>query len=320
MQSNSHLLAPFYVHKYDGIASHILSAQSERTNLGDRNARVCRFCERDHRFTTFRNKAHVIPEALGNRRLFSYYECDECNSAFGSGIETDLGSWSMPCRTISRIVGKRGVPTIKQVGVDRSWRIQYEPDGFHLTHYEDNPVFVVDEESRTIEFCLTRDPYTPVHVLKAFVKIGLGLVPDHELAAFQPARRWIMNASQTSVLAAPLAFETFMPGPMPSDVILAMVLRRRPGTRDVPYAFLVLAYGNYMYQVSIPCPERDQEVEHRRLDLPPLVAVPGLALQHGVPVVKQLQLCGQERVSGCQVRVVMSYERSESVADDASSA
>ena len=35
----------------------------------------------------------MIPEALGNKGLITYEECDECNSKFGKTIEKDLQSF-----------------------------------------------------------------------------------------------------------------------------------------------------------------------------------------------------------------------------------
>jgi len=52
---------------------------------------------------------------LVNKSLFTAYECDMCNDDFGKGIEQDLGNWSKPKRTMARIRGKSGVPTLNEV-------------------------------------------------------------------------------------------------------------------------------------------------------------------------------------------------------------
>jgi hypothetical protein len=58
---------------------------------------------------------------LGNKSVESTYECDACNEIFGKGIENDLGNWSKPMRTLARIRGKSGVPTIKKTGDAPGW-------------------------------------------------------------------------------------------------------------------------------------------------------------------------------------------------------
>jgi hypothetical protein len=34
-------------------------------------------------------EAHALPESISNKSLFTYYECDACNQAFGEGCEND---------------------------------------------------------------------------------------------------------------------------------------------------------------------------------------------------------------------------------------
>src|SRR5260221_3955200 len=62
---------------------------SELIFWGEKNNRVCRFCKRESSSTTFKSDAHLIPEMMGNKLLFSFYECDKCNSIF-STYENEL--------------------------------------------------------------------------------------------------------------------------------------------------------------------------------------------------------------------------------------
>jgi hypothetical protein len=100
--------------------------------LGDRENRKCRFCGKTRPEVSFRKEAHALPECIGNKSLFTYYEWDTCNQAFGHGCENDFGNWSLPMRTMSRICGKRGIPTIKQ-GPHDTWRIEGGPTGLSLS-------------------------------------------------------------------------------------------------------------------------------------------------------------------------------------------
>ncbi|WP_158653878.1 HNH endonuclease [Helicobacter cetorum] len=69
--------------------------QDKKTTIGEPNKtkRVCRFCNKDFRETSFNNKAHVIPESLGNKILFSSNECDTCNKRFGETIDYSLSKF-----------------------------------------------------------------------------------------------------------------------------------------------------------------------------------------------------------------------------------
>jgi hypothetical protein len=49
---------------------------------------------------------------MGNKVLFSGYECDACNRIF-SRYENDLGNFSGVWHTISQVRGRGGVPKFK---------------------------------------------------------------------------------------------------------------------------------------------------------------------------------------------------------------
>ena len=285
-----------------------------RIILGDKENQVCRFCGGSEPAVSFRLEAHAIPESLGNKSLFTNYECDSCNKFFGGGIENDLGKWSKPCRTFSRICGKKGVPTLKRGGPEPGWRIEYnDSTGFNIKQYENDPIFVIDEEKKQLRFDLKRDAYTPIAVLKAFVKIGLTLLPVEELPHFSEALAWIREPDHTKILVKKCpVIQTFQPGPMPNDFLVVMLLRRKTSITSVPYAFLVLAYGNYVFQVFLPSPKQDRAIHDRKLTLPafPTPSHPNPEL-YGKKRVVPLDLCRREVVRGEKVPIVIGFDQAE---------
>lgn len=139
--------ADFYDQHYAVITEPLFLRPGERMILGDKENKVCRFCGGSEPTVSFRLEAHAIPEALGNKSLFTNYECDGCNKFFGGDIENDLGKWSKPHRTFACICGKKGVPTLKRGGPEPGWRIEYnDSTGFHVKLYENDSLFVIDEE------------------------------------------------------------------------------------------------------------------------------------------------------------------------------
>lgn len=258
--------AAFYDQHYSALIGPLFLRPSMKIVLGDEQNRLCRFCGRTEPDVTFKLEAHAIPEALGNKSIISNYECDGCNQTFGRGIENDLGNWSKPSRTFARIRGKRGVPALKKAGPEPGWRIDYGSSGFNIVQYEHDAIFVVDEEKKQVRFDLKRDAYIPVAVLKAFVKIGLTLLPVEELPNFSEALVWIREPDHTKGLVKEFpVLRTFQPGPMPDDLIVVMLMRRRPSVMDVPYAFLVIAYGNDVFQVFLPSPKQDHGISGKKL-------------------------------------------------------
>ena len=254
----------FYDQHYDIIAKHFLKPEKKEALLQSSLGQVCRFCDKRSPEVSFRLEAHSIPEALGNKTLFSAYECDICNKRFGDGIENDLGNWSKPIRALTRIRGKKRMLTLKK-GSSGGWRIDASPDRLDIKAYEGDGIVAVDEVAKTVTFRLTRDPYTPVAVLKAFVKVGLTILPEEEVRHFQHAIRWIYENDHTkSQWKFPVLY-TFQPGPLPNDLLVAFILRRKPDVENVPYAFLILSYGNEVFQVMIPTPEKDRALSQTTL-------------------------------------------------------
>ena len=200
----------FYSQHYHAIrpSSH---PDMNRTEIGDKENQVCRFCRKSKPEVSFRSDAHAIPESLGNKSLFANYECDRCNQFFGRGIENDFGTWSNIKRTLAGISGKNGVPTVKGVGREPGWRVENESDHIKIKRYGNAPDYVL--EKNRFQFEVKQGAYTPVAVLKTFVRIGLTLMPVEELPNFSEALDWIQEEDHTKsrVEKCPV-IQTFLPG------------------------------------------------------------------------------------------------------------
>ena len=302
--------ANFYSQHYHAIRPS-LRPDRNRTEIGDKENQVCRFCRKSKPEVSFRSDAHAIPESLGNRTLFTNYECDRCNQFFGRGIENDFGTWSNINRTLAGISGKNGVPTVKGAG----WRAENESDHIKIKKIkqDDNaPDHVLDEEKKQLRLDIERGTYTPVAVLKTFVRIGLTLMSVEEVPNFSEALDWIQEEDHTKsrVEKCPV-IRTFLPG-MKLDCAHAILLIRKAAVMEVPYAFLVLAYGYEMFQVCLPSLQ-DRSIYGRNLTLGPC-----LRLLRGIDPalyreahVEALDLCGREKVKGEPVPIQFSFGQME---------
>lgn len=303
----------YYADRYDCVGQWSIRPDGQKIYLGNKEDKYCRFCLQSGDAVTFRKKAHAIPEALGNKSLFSYYECDACNEHFGQTIETDFGGWSKPMRTLCRINGKNGVPSIRLTS-DGVARIDVRGRVVSVKDYEHDPSFDLDETAKTITFSLKRDSYTPVAVIKAFVKFGLTLMPATKMAEFDMAREWIRNPDHAEdfVSELPLLY-TFISGPMPNDVISLKAFIRKDGIDDVPYAFFVLTYANEIFQVYLPCPLQDKSIHEAKLNFPafPNDVQLGVAPKYRFGT-KNLNMMNRERVVGEVHTVTVGYDRMES--------
>ncbi len=299
----------YYGDRYDCVGQWKIRPDSEKIYLGSKDDKYCRFCLQSGDDVTFRKKAHAIPEALGNKALFSFYECDACNELFGQTIETDFGAWSKPMRTICRITGKNGVPSIRLTH-DGVARIDVNDNVLSIKDYEHNPSFELDEASNSAKLSLKRDTYTPIAVVKAFVKFGLTLMPANNMSEFELAREWIRNPDHAAdfVSALPLIY-TFISGPMPNDIISLKTFIRKDGITDAPYAFYILTYANEIFQVFLPCPLQDTSVHEVNLTFP---AYPNNIQMGYAPEYKfgskNLDMMKRERVVGEIHTVTIGYD------------
>jgi hypothetical protein len=226
--------------------------------LGNKQDRKCRFCRGTESSVSFRNEAHALPECIGNKSLFTYYECDICNKAFGDGCENDFGNWSLPMRTMSGIRGKSGIPNIKQ-GPNGAWRVEGDPAGLRFSVDETEGFWEDDKSNKTLKLHLRRAPYCPAMVVQAMVKMALSIMPEEEIPNFQQVLDWIRPGSSLAPMASPTPFvHTFISGPMASDCITVALLTRRHDHLVAPYCQLLLLYGHEMLQMVISSIEKDQ--------------------------------------------------------------
>lgn len=302
----------FYNDNYDILGQWVIKKPQDKIVLGKPQNRVCRFCEKTAPEVTFRKEAHAIPHLLGNDTIVSMYECDTCNKEFGAGIEDHLGKWSKPIRTLIRIRGKNGVPTIKKGGKDQGWRLEYSniENRLKLKFYENDPIFEIDEKNKQITFKLKRDTYIPVAVLKAFMKIGITLMPEEEIVNFRNLIKWVCEKNHTIEYLRDIpVIRSFLPGPMPNDLITALILRRKPQVSQMPYSFLIFGYGNEVFQVLLPAEPQDLKMDGETVQVP-IFPIPHVynPEKYGESTHNKLNLMGTEPIIGDEFGITMGFE------------
>ena len=258
----------FYEGNYEVIDAWFLEP-GKKIILGKRDCQVCRFCGQGGPLVTFKSEAHAIPECLGNKSLFTAYECDTCNQKFGQGIENDFGIWSKPMRSVTRTRGKRGVPTIKMQSVGGSQgKLGPMEIAIQQNRADPTPIFEFNEEAKTLKIVVHRDPYTPIAVLKTFVKIGLSVLPEVELPNFEGILSWIQDSSHRRYLVNGYPIlRTLIPGPYTFPVSL-LLLRRKEEQFLAPYITYVLGYGIEVFQVWLLSEGRDRHIMGKKIAFP----------------------------------------------------
>lgn len=215
--------------------------------------RRCRFCQRDATQARFTKDAHAIPEALGNHKLLSREECDDCNK-LGSSFEDDLAKHLSVSRAMSRLRAKEG---------DVKHRFGKNPSSIE-SDSKNNRVIVhrtIGDTSlqtrRTpsgIQYVVKVPGHRPMNVVKALARIGFMLAPEKVLAELDHVRRWLRGELPW---ASPSYDQAFIPGPGMTLVRVLLDKHETPGPGE-PHFSLSVAYGCDVLVLHIPGPDFSQ--------------------------------------------------------------
>jgi hypothetical protein len=233
----------------------------------EKDKRVCRFCRSDIATTTFNKKAHAIPALIGNKTLFTHYECDQCNEIFGR-YENELGNFAGIWHTLSLVNGRRGVPKFK-----------HDKNQFFITGEEGKINIFIDKSQKgkkgqaqikngRLSIDTFKLPFVPMDALKSFIKIALTFMDEKTLSDYDKTRRWLVGQIENKDIEMHPYF--FVPRARAKKMLkspMVMLMRKRTGLKEMPFAIpqhsLLVFYGIFMYQIYIPF-HRNEEVEFRK--------------------------------------------------------
>ena len=248
--------------------STLLHAGHERKLfLGDQASKVCRFCLRDSALTSFRQDAHVLPEFMGNKVLFSHFECDECNSLF-SKYENAFTNYFGIHHTFSRLKGKTKIPKYKSEKEGFSVEAREEDIGMFSSNGNDS--VRIDHKENKINIETIRPSYIPNQVLKCLVKIGFCAIPNTDLPFLEQTRKWLRGELDDKTFKGHPLFIVYynIGGGLLSKFPFAAVLSKRDN-RSVPQTTVMICYDRFKFQFFMPFDIRDAKLfERQEVQLP----------------------------------------------------
>ncbi|MFB9373489.1 hypothetical protein ACFFUB_05915 [Algimonas porphyrae] len=246
---------PVIIEGFDTVSLYQASLGSGKKYVGQPGH--CRFCGcNDDR--AFKQKAHLIPEALGNKWLFSRDECDHCNSLF-SLYDQALADAVGAILTLGATKGKGN--RVRQTGRSQgNARIRHRRDSLGKRSLSvsgrlpdnDKPIRIeLFTGTMVLETRLPPTPYRPRHAYKALCKMGLALVPKDELKHFQKLRKWLQDPADTLEFPVlPVTITFAMIGNAP-QIATAILLRRRRSNDPRPYMFFMLSIGSHCFLIDL---------------------------------------------------------------------
>jgi hypothetical protein len=321
--------------RYDLVSIFAFGPGSERIYLGDKDNRICRYCGRTVPEVTFHLDAHAIPDQIGNDWLFDHEECDSCNRHFAKWVEDDFAKWTHPWRTVGRIKGKKGVPTIKSN--DQKFRIDATVDstaaetgagmvrhGLKILMGINDPRHELDETNRTVKLTLDLPSYVPMGVFKCLVKMAIAIMPSEEQRRCTHLKKWILLPTHSfkSYPYRPLrVLYQFAPGPLPNDRVACFLLRRKSDSPDdCPFMQFVLQLSNHVFQIALPMHIEDHKQLKEGVFTTVLwsntLANVEYQARYGRSDYKEYDMSGFEAVRGESTVMVLSYDKLIDLHDD----
>jgi len=212
---------------------------------GDRQKRVCRFCNQQSPTVTFRNRAHAISESLGNKLLFCNEECDICNHEKFCEIEQDFFNFHRPYYSLYQKKGKEGIPSIqgKNIKIDNKNKnggivIKSKSDFSSLENLF-NKDHIIDEPSLK---------YTPQNLYKCLCKFAVSVIEKKYLNKLSKTIQWITSDSTVERLPIVLIRQS----KIHDQPLIGIYVKKDSTDSDLPEFIIRLFIINFEYLYILP--------------------------------------------------------------------
>lgn len=298
------------------LIDNIVYPLDNRKELKHKKNRVCRFCNKSYPDVTFKSKAHLIPEFLGNKNFLSDFECDTCNSIFAI-YDNDLANYFGPFLTFAGISGKNKVPKFKSNAQSVDVELNYP---FIDVNFKNADVFResigYDQKNHIQRIQFNSKPFTPINIFRALVKIGLSTINKSKTDNLNETLDFLLNDNKCVGLEKNSLFNVhtfFVPG---SFQIAPIVISLRKNDKFISYPapthLLILQVSNIIIQWFIPFYkgdmfffEENKDIKRNLFIVPPLIPEKWLKI-YGKPFSQELQFGSNKRIKN--QRMMIEYK------------
>lgn len=223
---------------------------SKRFYIGQpkKDKRCCRFCKRkESDGATFRKVAHAIPEALGNKNIILYDECDCCNGHFGDNIEEDIINYLEIYRVFYGVKGKNGTPKIKY----QNGYIENRDGVFVIAQQSDNLKPTSGEKITLPSY----QKIQTVNIYKALCKMALSIVDDNYIKHFDKTIAWLKEEKSNSVILPKVALN-IIPHVVYDHPEIALYVRKNDNF-ELPFTVGEFKFNTLIFVFVIPFSDQD---------------------------------------------------------------
>jgi hypothetical protein len=279
-----------FCQRYDlvGITASGDTTYSKRS-LKKHSERICRFCARRYPATSFSNYSHLLPQLMGNKDLYSNFECDECNDKF-SIYENDLSEFLGISRSFTGFNGSGKGPSF----VARKLRAKSR------SFIGENILIVAPEDikrrgDKTV-ISYTKNPFIPANVYKALLKSSLSLLGDSQIKEnyrdaidFLSCKKTILERAIIS--GYNLTFKLNLP-------LHIYFFQKKKNDDHIPTHVIIFNFQNRIIAFPIPFHQKDIAFNSRDFNIliPPPYFVNESAMTSSMPTPFIMDLCSTEKI------------------------
>jgi hypothetical protein len=224
----------------------------------DINKRVCRFCGKRMPKVKFGNDAHAVQEALGNKLLFCYEECDACNNKMAP-IEDNFRVLMDFRRSMYHIPrkGKTKSPSI----VGKNFVINPNAEGLpELYIMEEKIPSNTDRSQPFLMHFELKNPMVNEDMYKALCKMVIDMLPSKELEHFKQTINWINPDKNWMPDSLPSILTHYIPSDeiRYSQPVLDIYINNKGQLPESPYCTAVLYIYDMVYMFIMPMVDVDR--------------------------------------------------------------
>jgi len=139
----------------------------------------------------------------------------------------------------------------------------------------------------------------------------LSIISKEELDNFSQSLRWINEAVHSLGYFKPLVLlKTFVPGPRPSKGLKILIFKKKDLVSLRPHYFLLLAFGNLVYQIVLPS-DLDGVLKNSKSDFVPIPLPFEVEWPHGGLEMELVQLNATNIVRDMTIPITFSFDSIE---------
>lgn len=223
----------------------VVNGTTEKIHYVWDSSQECRFCGKVVPKVSFKEKAHLFPESLGNKLFVSKNnECDSCNSIF-SKYEVDLNTFLYPYLVLNNIRGKNGIK--KYRSNDKSSRIEHANDGIKITDTIGKTKIQDDEIKKEIRYEFDVNSYSLSNVYRIMLKMALSILPEGDFKKFTIATDSLVNRK---LIGREVLSLSFFPGFDRFEFTVIGYKKKVCDSRIPSYQFAIMN-GDVLLQIPI---------------------------------------------------------------------